>query len=542
MMSALGTIRVDPLAPLSKCIRVFSIMPHLSDIRIQSTTKKIILVALVVALALAVRLYRLGDENLWIDEVHQVRVSSQSYGEIIRNYVPDAELGTFDQAPLSFLITHPFLAEPHAEFWVRLPPALFGTLGVLGMFLLARQLLPFGPSLLAALFLAVSPLHVWYSQEARWYSQWVCLTILSYIALIRAADSSSRWPWVGYAVATLANLYTFIFTPFVVAAQGLSLWCLRSQDQQRNRTIRTFFLVVVVVLVAAGPVIRMVVSHAGTAYSGTARESSMLELPYSFIVYSVGFTVGPTLVQLHQTRNPFPLFQDHLEVVPLFLIFLAISLLGIKELVQNPRLACWVAPWLVLPPAAVFLVGRLMTDMTYQARYTLASLPAFIIVLAIGVWSLKGAARWAAGGAVLASSLFSLSNMYWAEEYNRADVRGALEYIRSVDSEETQILVVGQVRIAMPLYADKLGTKIVTCGAKRETAYAHVITGGSEGNTPAIFDEFDPSRRVWALSGRDWENDAPQCLEMLSSSYTMAEKAAFPGVDLWRFEPRADGD
>jgi len=499
-------------------------------------------VALVVALAFALRIYRLGNENLWIDEVYQVRVASQSPGEIIRNYTPDAAHGTFDQAPLSFLITHPFLAERNPEFYVRLPSAIFGTLGVLGIFLLARQLLPFGPSLLATAFLAISPVHVWYSQEARWYSQWVCLTILSYIALIRASASPSRWPWVGYGLATLANFYTFIYTPFVIATQGLSLWWLQRLDRQGYRKIRTFLLVVVTVLVAAGPVIWVVVSHMGTAYSGTARESSMLELLYSFMVYSVGFTVGPSLAQLHHTRNPLLLLRDHPEVVSLVFVFLAISLRGLKGLIRNPRIACWVVPWMVLPPIVVSLISWLMADMTYQVRYTLASLPAFITVLAIGVWSLKGAVRWLAGSAVLAASLLSLSNLYWAEKYNRADVRGALEYIRLVDSEETQILVVGQVEIAMPFYADDPGTRIVTCGAKRYTEYPHIDPRNTDDAQSGLLNKMDPFRRVWALSGRDWENDAPRCLQLLSLSYSTAEQAAFSGVDLWRLEPRANGN
>ena len=48
---------------------------------------RLVAAALVVA-ALALRLYRLGHEDLWIDEVFQLRVSAQPLGDIVANYRP----------------------------------------------------------------------------------------------------------------------------------------------------------------------------------------------------------------------------------------------------------------------------------------------------------------------------------------------------------------------------------------------------------------------------------------------------------------------
>jgi hypothetical protein len=230
--------------------------------------------------------------------------------------------------------------------------------------------------------------------------------------------------------------------------------------------------------------------------------------------------------------------------VPFVLVFFTASLLGLKELIRNPRLARWIAPWLVIPPITVFLVGWLMANMTYQVRYTLASLPAFVLVLAIGVRSLKGALRWAAGGAVLAVSLLSLSNMYWAEEYHKADVRGALERIRLKDSDEAQVLVVGQVELALPFYADIPGMRVVSCAARRNqhSPFPHVDPGIGDHAQSGLFDEMDPNRKVWVLAGRDWEGDATRCLQLLSSSHSTVEQVSFTGVDLWCVEPRINGN
>jgi len=43
---------------------------------------------------------------------------------------------------------------------------------------------------------------VWYSQEARWYAQWLCFTALSYLAFLRAVRRGGRLSWTVYVVVT----------------------------------------------------------------------------------------------------------------------------------------------------------------------------------------------------------------------------------------------------------------------------------------------------------------------------------------------------
>ena len=186
-----------------------------------SKTHKVILVVLVLVLSLVTRMYRLGHESFWVDEVHQVRVASQPFMEIIENYRQETAHETHDQAPLSMLVTHFFIVDEDAEFFARIPTVIFGVLGVLALFLFARQLLPFSTSLIAAIFLAISPLAVWYSQDARWYSQWSLGTTLSYIALLRAVERPRAVAaWIAFWFATLANIYTFVYTVISFGCAG----------------------------------------------------------------------------------------------------------------------------------------------------------------------------------------------------------------------------------------------------------------------------------------------------------------------------------
>lgn len=494
-----------------------------------SRSQQIILIALVIGLAFVVRIYRLGHENFWIDEVFQVRWASQTVPEIVRNYGSvESEFHRYVQAPLSYLITHFFISEIDAEYYARLPSAIFGTLGVFALFLFGRQLLPFSPSLLAALFLALSPIDVWFSQEARWYSLWSVITTLSYLALVRAEKTQSLGSWVGYFFATVANLYTFVYSVSVIAAQAISVTWRQRIGRGSLRTLATFVLASLLVPAAAAPVVSKVVRSisAGTATSGTQRASSFFEFPYTFFAYSAGFTVGPTVAELHRPSSLIRILTEYPELVLVFVVFVPISLLGCLRIAREPGLATWLIPWLIVPALQVFLIALIMPTMTYQVRYTFAAVPAFMLVLAVGIFHFKSGVRWLASGAILMLFCYSLFNFFWVEKYDKADVRGAVAHIGSVETGSTQLVVVGQIINAMPAYAADPNIKVIRgCGTQQ-----------------GLLEVVDTSRRVWLVSGRDWEQDRPRCLQFLSASYEAAEYTTFTGIELLRLDPREDNN
>jgi len=487
--------------------------------------KEIIAIVLLVGLSLGLRLYRIGHENFWIDEVHQVMVSAPSPEEILANYRADTDRKQTDQAPLSQLITHYFLSESNPEFFARLPAALFGTLAVASFFIFARQLFPVSTCILAVLLLALSPLHVWYSQEARWYSQWTFVTTLSYVFLFKAIRERSSAHWIGYGTASVINLYTFIYSPFVFAAQGLSTWLTSRRQGQSSRALYTFALVMLLVLVAALPVVLMVSQSVllGVAKSGTQRTSSILELPYTLFTYSVGFTIGPSLRDLHGPVSMMQVVQDHPLVIVTILVFAPISVMGLVSIVKQRQQSAWILPWLLLPPLLVFLISSVVSDMTYQVRYTWVSLPAFLLVIATGVNSLSPGKRRMALTAILGLSLISISNYYWNEAYDKAHIRDVIQHIVSAESETTQVLVVGQIYLAMPYYGNRPEIQVISgCGP------------GERLNS-----KLDISRAVWLVSGRDWKNQRPSCMSKLMEYYSVSQQFKVVGVDAWRLTPAA---
>jgi hypothetical protein len=96
-------------------------------------------------------------------------------------------------------------------------------------------------------------------------------------------------------------------------------------------------------------------------------------------------------------------------VVVVTALFAALLAVGVRSLGRDRIALALVLPWLCGPPLLVFLTARL-TSVTYEVRYTLAALPAFLLLVALGVEGLGPQWRRAAGAGVLACFLVSLAN------------------------------------------------------------------------------------------------------------------------------------
>jgi 4-amino-4-deoxy-L-arabinose transferase-like glycosyltransferase len=175
-----------------------------------------IVVAGVLALAAAIRVPQLGETGLWNDETIIGAVSERSLGELMNHVRFDVH------PPLYFVMSWGVrqLAGPDRwdEAMVRALPLAFGLLGVWLAYRVGRRLVSPGAGMVAALLLAVNPMHVHYSREARNYS---LVVVLALVAIAAAAELLAR-PNVRNGlltgVACLALMYTHNLALFLIAA------------------------------------------------------------------------------------------------------------------------------------------------------------------------------------------------------------------------------------------------------------------------------------------------------------------------------------
>ena len=110
------------------------------------------------------------------------------------------------------------------EVWMRSLSALAGTASIAVVYLGAVNLpLPRRGGLIAAAAVAVSPVLIWFSQDARAYSLVFLLTALSFLFFARARRRGGRRDLAWWALASALAIATHYFAGFVVAAEAVLL-------------------------------------------------------------------------------------------------------------------------------------------------------------------------------------------------------------------------------------------------------------------------------------------------------------------------------
>lgn len=191
----------------------------------------------VLLLALALRLWGLDAKGLWQDEIFTAAIASaeNTLSEVISIPLHNTALPA---PPLYFLVTHAFLHVGDNDFLLRFPALTFGVLGVAATYAVGVRLFGRVEGVAGALLLAVAPLHLRYSQDARFYTLQVLLSLLSAYFLYRAVFSTERRWYAGFAVCSILNLYNHLFACFVLAAEVAfvaGLWAARAVARMRVR-------------------------------------------------------------------------------------------------------------------------------------------------------------------------------------------------------------------------------------------------------------------------------------------------------------------
>lgn len=178
------------------------------------------LLALIVLLALGLRLARLTFQPLWWDEGWSLYFAASDVPSLL-------DLTSVDiHPPLYYLLLRLWQSVAGSDVVsVRLFSVLIGTAAVPLFSLLGRRLLGRGGGLLAALLLAISPFHVYYSQEVRMYGLVTLLGLATFYFAHRWATEQvpAHDSLLGFVLAAAAALYTQYYAAFLLLGLNLAL-------------------------------------------------------------------------------------------------------------------------------------------------------------------------------------------------------------------------------------------------------------------------------------------------------------------------------
>jgi 4-amino-4-deoxy-L-arabinose transferase-like glycosyltransferase len=173
-----------------------------------------------IAIAIAVRFSSLGLQSYHHDEViTAMRVIPGSFAHMLRE-VKASE----SNPPLYYVLAWGWAkAFGLNEFALRSLSAVFGVATVPVGYLIGRELASRRAGLALAALIAVNPMLIWYSQEARSYAPLVFFCALSMLFFVRALERRRGLDLGLWALASALALCSHYFAVFVVAIEALWL-------------------------------------------------------------------------------------------------------------------------------------------------------------------------------------------------------------------------------------------------------------------------------------------------------------------------------
>jgi len=223
-----------------------------------------LLLALIVVLAIVLRLYRIDAQSIWYDEGWSIHVAREPLGSALAQLASPGH-------------THPPAYYLLLMIWVwafgssvavaRGLSALLGTLTVWAVYRLGLRLFDRATGLTAALLLAIAPVHITYSQETRMYALlgliYAILLTLSY----DYAEQGRRWSWrdrVALIVVEVLAIYTHYFA--ALAILGVAIWIAGTLIPEARRgnpvPLRQWVGMQCIVLIAFSPQLRVALRRA----------------------------------------------------------------------------------------------------------------------------------------------------------------------------------------------------------------------------------------------------------------------------------------
>jgi 4-amino-4-deoxy-L-arabinose transferase-like glycosyltransferase len=377
--------------------------------------------ALTLLLTLAgfsLRFYRLSNQSLWTDEISSITTARVPLSQITQ------QSGEVNNClPTYFLLLRAVLGDSNQdiEFRARWLSALMGALSVpllIGVVYLWRQ--QWAAALLAGLLLAVNPLHLWYSQEARAYATMLFFGLLALLAYELARRSRKSWWWLVYFVSALGAVA--LHKTGLIFPVACALWHGWEVLRGRRR-IRELAVPVATLAIALGAL--LLKSYPPPPEYG--RRSSILEIGYTFITFVGGYSFGPSLADI-QSHGAWGAVSRNL--VQVGILGGVLTLVAVAYVLHLGSLIRGKETTLLVLNVGFVAVAALISAFPYNIRYTLPALLAFVaLVAALATCARRLVVARLSVLGVLLVGLWSDAQWFYSSSYRKGDSRAVAQWL-----------------------------------------------------------------------------------------------------------------
>jgi mannosyltransferase len=483
--------------------------------------------SLVFLLGFLLRMVDLGGQSLWIDELLTLRQGRVEGFSLWTQFLDDAQAAL----PMALATMMSRLAED--EFWLRLPSALLGALSIPLMFEVARRFVTDRAALIAALLLAIHPMHIDHSQEIRGYAFMVFFGLAATLVVL----DGGRRPGVRQVImlvvcgvaAGLSNLQGLVWMG------GLALGIAFSgRIRLRDAVHWALPFILIVGLLSPWWLTTFEVHETGRLVPGMATGEDLRAdttwtpwaLPWAGLVLSFGKTIGPTVPELHaaDVRAPATIaLASAAALVVLVLVVAGLRRMGRRAV--EPLL--WCVPVLVI---SVVLAVRNVKP--FNPRYIIAVLPALLIIVAAGLDGIRVRRAQLLMAAWIALTGVSLGRYYFDPDYRQVDVRQAARLVAERRGSDDVVLV-PTVKMVFDFYDRGLvPTRTIQPG--------ELAPGVDPG--PFLNARVEPHRYVWYVRARSWVHDPRGQLDpWMEEHWRRISRTELGGAVVTLYDRGADG-
>jgi mannosyltransferase len=404
----------------------------------------------ILVIAIALRGYKL-ESGLWYDEI--------------------VTLVDFVRLPVSGIITNLSSMNNHILFsleakaavqifgesaWsLRLPAMLLGVGCVAALWWFARKLVGPSQANFAALLLAVSYHHVWFSQNARGYTGLMFWAIVGTSLFIQGLKQPSWRIWIGYAFVVGAAGYTHLSAGFFFAVHGLVYLLLLSRRgylADRMKPLVGLVLGGALVLILHAPVLPQVTRSIQNVSASTSVVVPPSERPVSewknplWTLLEIGrnmrslggvATLGLPAVLAFFLIGAGSLGRRQPEIIVILLLHIPLTLIALVAMSFRiwPR-------YFIIDLAFIFLL--VVHGVFVFAEYLSKAVPIFKL------WNLNGErlGRMVSAAAVICS-LFLLPANY---RFPKQDFVGARDFVLQSRAPQDVVVSVGLASMAFSRY------------------------------------------------------------------------------------------
>ena len=385
------------------------------------------MILLILVLALILRIITL-NQSLWLDEAINLNaVKSLGFLDLATKY----SLGDFHPPLYHLILKGTTLLIGSSEISARIPSVILAVASLLLLFLITRKLYETKTALIASTLLASSPLHIYYSQEARMYMLASFLALSSIYFFLSVIRNDKFYFWIGFIVSTILMLYTDYLPYFLLPA--FMVYLIVNRKKIKGTTLKAFIPAFFVIFLLIAPWIYFFLKQFSIGLSAAAASPEWTKVVgqgsfKSLLLVFVKFAIG-------RISHPNDLVYAIL-FAPVALFFSILTLLSFFR-ISAYRSFVWY--WLLIPITLTFILSYFIPIFAYFRL--LFVIPAFYIILASAINTInhKLVVRSLLIG-ILIVNFVSLAIYLTNKKFQREDWRLATQYVTQNSSDKTVVL------------------------------------------------------------------------------------------------------